>query len=126
MKKVLLSTLLAAALSLSAPLAADAGETKFRDVAPRSEHSRHYGTHHRTHRHDRYRPSRHYRSHRSYSRYRYRPHSDYVYRPFPSRYSHYRNYNRYYYDPYYRHYRQRGDGLRITPYGLTIFIDLDD
>lgn len=127
MNRLLLSAMLAALLPLSAPVAS-AGETKFRDVAPRSEHSRHYTNRHRSSRYDRYRSNRHYRSTRNYSRYRYRPHSNYVYRPLPApeRYSHHYRYSRYHYDPFYHHYWRGGDGLRISPHGITIFLDLDD
>lgn len=123
MKNLLFTALLTAPLLLAIP-EAQAGETKFGGVAPRSEHARHYGHYNRHRNYDRYR--RHYRTNRTHSHYRYRPHADYVYRPLPSRYGHHYRYSRYHY-PYYRnHYWQRGDSLRISPYGLTIFLDLDD
>ncbi|MDH3647459.1 MAG: hypothetical protein OER80_11870 [Gammaproteobacteria bacterium] len=135
MNKLLISTSLAALLALMIPVTY-AGDTKFGSVAPRAEHFRYVssGNHYRTHRHDnrrydRYRANRHdnrranrrYRSHRNY--YSYRPSSDYVYRPY-SYVSH--RYGARYYDSRYGHYYRGGDGIRISPYGITIFLGFDD
>ena len=126
MNRLLTTAFLAALMMLAVP-ASQAGETKFSGVAPpRAEHSGHrYYRNYDRYRHDR-RSHRSYRTNRQYSRYRYRPHSDYVYRPLraPARYSYYGGYSHY---PRYHYYpRHHGDGLFISPYGVTIFLDLSD
>ncbi|MDH3588908.1 MAG: hypothetical protein OEQ74_05855 [Gammaproteobacteria bacterium] len=127
MNKLLILLPLAVLLMITAPVS-HADETKFGAVAPRAEHGRyqHSDQYDRRYRRD-HRSSRHYRTNRNYSRYRHRRHADYVYRPFPapSRYSRYDRYNRYRYD-HGSYYHYRGDGIRISPYGLTIFLDFDD